>query len=159
MNASRRSLAIRIALLALLHVRCELDAAVWVKVRPPLPLPPPRARPHLIPPPPLLPPQSLWILERCVRRGVPIDASTVRPLVLACTLIASKEHYDEAMRVVRRPPLTRCPRPAIRQLSLITVTEGESDEPMEVLKDGSCVPVLTVAQEEEAAAAAAAASS
>ena len=92
-------LAELVALLALLHVRCELDAAVWVKVRPPLPLPPPRARPHL---PPLLPPQSLWILERCVRRGVPIDASTVRPLVLTATLIASKEHYDEAMRVVRR---------------------------------------------------------
>ena len=33
-------LAELVALLALLHVRCELDAAVWVKVRPPLPLTP-----------------------------------------------------------------------------------------------------------------------
>lgn len=37
-------LAELVALLALLHVRCELDSAVWVKVRPPPPLPPPRAR-------------------------------------------------------------------------------------------------------------------
>ena len=43
------------------------------------------------------------------------------------------------------------------ELSLITVAEGESDEPMELLPDGTEVPILSAAAEEEAAAAAAAA--
>ena len=43
------------------------------------------------------------------------------------------------------------------ELSLITTSEGDSDEPMELLEDGTYTPILTVAEEEAAAAAAAAA--
>ena len=42
------------------------------------------------------------------------------------------------------------------ELSLITTSEGDSDEPMELLEDGTYTPILTVAEEEAAAAAAAA---
>jgi len=34
------------------------------------------------------------------------------------------------------------------ELSLITMAEGESDEPLELLEDGSLVPILTAAEEE-----------
>jgi len=42
------------------------------------------------------------------------------------------------------------------ELSLVTVAEGESDEALERLEDGTFTPILTVAQEEEAAKEAAA---
>jgi len=40
------------------------------------------------------------------------------------------------------------------EMSLITVAEGESDDPLELLDDGTYVPIQTAAQEEAAAAAA-----
>ena len=40
------------------------------------------------------------------------------------------------------------------ELSLITLAEGDSDEPLELLSDGSYVPIQTAAEEEAAAAAA-----
>ena len=35
------------------------------------------------------------------------------------------------------------------ELSLITVDEGEADEPLEVMKDGTRKPVLTASEEEK----------
>ena len=40
------------------------------------------------------------------------------------------------------------------ELSLITLAEGESDEPLELLDDGTYAPIKTAAEEEAAAAAA-----
>ena len=56
-------LAELVALLALLHVRCELDAAVWVKVRPPLPIPLPSHAPS----PPAAPPTAGPVDHRALR--------------------------------------------------------------------------------------------
>jgi hypothetical protein len=53
---------------------------------------------------------------------------------------ATLKKYDPARRLV--------------ELSLITVADGESDEPLELLEDGSYVPILTAAEEEKAAQAA-----
>ena len=50
----------------------------------------------------------------------------------------------------------RAPSKRQVELSLITTSEGDSDEPMELLEDGTYTPILTVAEEEAAAAAAAA---
>jgi len=54
---------------------------------------------------------------------------------------ATLKKYDASKRLV--------------EMSLITLAEGESDEPLEVLPDGSQTPILTVAEEEAAAAASA----
>jgi len=51
---------------------------------------------------------------------------------------ATLKKYDSKRRLV--------------ELSLITVEEGEDDTPLEVLKDGSTIPVATAAEEEAAAA-------
>jgi len=55
---------------------------------------------------------------------------------------ATLKKYDASKRLV--------------ELSLISTSEGGSEEPLELLPDGSYVPILTVAEEEAAAAAAAA---
>ena len=53
---------------------------------------------------------------------------------------ATLKKYDAAKRQV--------------ELSLITLAEGESDEPLELLDDGTYAPIKTAAEEEAAAAAA-----
>jgi len=54
---------------------------------------------------------------------------------------ATLKKYDAGKRLV--------------EMTLITTAEGESDEPLELLADGTYVPILTAAAEEEAKAAAA----